>query len=108
MVCPTRSMHLGEGYDRDNVMRILKDSRIGAFGALALIVALLLKVSLLVDLGALAPGRSGSGPVLVASPCRSCSWDCSPMPEGTTPNPNHETWRGSGRVQALIAMAWSL
>ena len=46
---------LGGAYDRENVMRILKDSRVGAFGALALIVAVMLKVSLLVDLGVLAP-----------------------------------------------------
>ena len=46
---------LGGAYDRDNVLRILKDSRIGAFGALALILALALKLSLLVDLGKMAP-----------------------------------------------------
>ena len=46
---------LGGGYDRASVLRILKDSRIGAFGALALILALMLKLSLLVDLGAMAP-----------------------------------------------------
>ena len=46
---------LGGAYDRENVMRILKDSRVGAFGALALIVAVMLKGSLLVDLGVLAP-----------------------------------------------------
>ena len=42
---------LGGGYDAPTVLRIIKDSRIGAFGSIALIMALGLKLSLLVDLG---------------------------------------------------------
>ena len=55
MACRDSVDALGGAYDRENVLRILKDSRIGAFGALALIFALLLKLSLLVDLGSMAP-----------------------------------------------------
>ena len=41
---------LGGAYDADHVLKILKDSRIGAFGGMALFIALALRVSLLADL----------------------------------------------------------
>ena len=43
---------LGGSYDRERALDIMKDSRIGAFGALALVLVLLAKVSLLALLGA--------------------------------------------------------
>lgn len=46
---------LGGGYDKPRVLEILKDSRIGAFGALALCLSLGLRVCLLVALGDRAP-----------------------------------------------------
>lgn len=42
---------LGGSYDRARALEIMKDSRVGAFGAMALAVALLCKVSLLAVLG---------------------------------------------------------
>lgn len=42
---------LGGSYERERALDIMKDSRIGAFGALALLLALLLKVALLALLG---------------------------------------------------------
>jgi adenosylcobinamide-GDP ribazoletransferase len=44
---------LGGAFDRQRALEIMKDSRIGAFGALALGLALLAKVSLLALLGSL-------------------------------------------------------
>jgi adenosylcobinamide-GDP ribazoletransferase len=38
---------LGGSYDRERALEIMKDSRVGAFGALALVLALLCKVALL-------------------------------------------------------------
>ncbi|MBY0454865.1 MAG: adenosylcobinamide-GDP ribazoletransferase [Burkholderiaceae bacterium] len=43
---------LGGSYDRERALDIMKDSRIGAFGALALVLGLLAKISLLALLGA--------------------------------------------------------
>lgn len=43
---------LGGASDRGRALEIMKDSRIGAYGALALVLALLLKVSLLALIGA--------------------------------------------------------
>lgn len=50
---------LGGSYERNRALEIMKDSRVGAFGAMALVLALLSKVSLLALLG------SQGAPVLV-------------------------------------------
>ncbi|CAN5511113.1 adenosylcobinamide-GDP ribazoletransferase [soil metagenome] len=42
---------LGGSYDRERALDIMKDSRVGAFGAMALVLALLCKVALLALLG---------------------------------------------------------
>ncbi len=42
---------LGGAYERERALQIMKDSRVGAFGAMALVLALLAKVSLLAMLG---------------------------------------------------------
>ena len=96
---------LGGAYDRENVMRILKDSRIGAFGALALIVALMLKVSLLVDLGVLAP----VGLVLGQSLSRALpviQLGVQSYARRDDPQSKSRDVARSGRWQALIALAW--
>ena len=96
---------LGGAYDRDNVMRILKDSRIGAFGALALIVALMLKVSLLVDLGVLAPvGLSLGQSLSRALPV--IQLGIQPYARRDDPQSKSRDVARSGRPQALIATAW--
>lgn len=55
---------LGGGSDRDRALEIMKDSRLGAFGALALMLALLLKVSLLALIGATSVATLGVALVL--------------------------------------------
>ncbi len=42
---------LGGSTDRDRALEIMKDSRVGAFGAMALVLALLTKIALLAALG---------------------------------------------------------
>jgi adenosylcobinamide-GDP ribazoletransferase len=49
---------LGGSHDRDRALEIMKDSRVGAFGAMALVMALLTKIALLAALGNL--GSLGS------------------------------------------------
>ena len=46
---------LGGAYDRVRVLQILKDSRIGAFGGLAITLSMLLRVALIAALAARAP-----------------------------------------------------
>jgi adenosylcobinamide-GDP ribazoletransferase len=55
---------LGGSYNRDRALEIMKDSRVGAFGAMALVLALLAKVSLLAILGSVegAPGGWDDAP----------------------------------------------
>ena len=98
---------LGGGYDRASVLRILKDSRIGAFGALALILALILKLSLLVDLGAMAPigfllGQSLSRAVPVMQ------LGVQPYARRDDPDSKSRDVARSGRSQAMIAALWVL
>ena len=56
---------MGGAYDRDRLLEILKDSRVGAFGAMALFVSLGLKAALLARLDGIAPAA------LVATECLS-------------------------------------
>jgi len=96
---------LGGAYDRENVLRILKDSRIGAFGGLALIFAIGLKVSLLVELGALAPigfllGQSLSRALPVMQ------LGVQPYARREDPKSKSRDVARSGVAQALIAGLW--
>ncbi len=50
---------LGGGYDREHALQIMKDSRVGAFGAMALVLAVLAKVSLLAILGSVEGAPTG-------------------------------------------------
>ena len=50
---------LGGSYDRNRALEIMKDSRVGAFGALALVLALLAKVALLALLGSVEGAPQG-------------------------------------------------
>ena len=59
---------LGGSYDRGRALEIMKDSRVGAFGATALVLGLLAKISLLALLGAsTAPEVSGEGEAFLAA-----------------------------------------
>ena len=96
---------LGGAYDRNNLLRILKDSRIGAFGALALILALMLKISLLVDLGDMAPtafilGQSLSRALPVIQ------LGIQPYVRREDPESKSRDVARSGRLQAVIVVFW--
>jgi len=55
---------LGAGHDRERALEIMKDSHVGAFGALALMLALLAKITLLAVIGSVA-GWLGAAAVLL-------------------------------------------
>ncbi len=55
---------LGGSYDQERALEIMKDSRVGAFGAMALVLALLLKVSLLALIGVTSASTLGLALVL--------------------------------------------
>ena len=97
---------LGGGSSRERVLEILKDSRIGTYGATALVLSLALRGTLLVQLGPLAP------PALLASETLSrCGpvWLLRLLPY-VTPGPTARS-RGvarSGAEQVALATALSL
>ena len=98
---------LGGAYDPANVLRILKDSRIGAFGALALILVLMIKLSLLIDLGSMAPigfllGQSLSRAVPVMQ------LGIQPYVRREDPESKSRDVARSGRIQAIIVSGWTL
>ncbi|MDI1338689.1 adenosylcobinamide-GDP ribazoletransferase [Polaromonas sp.] len=51
---------LGGSYERDRALEIMKDSRVGAFGAMALVLALLGKVAMVTLLGSVESALSGA------------------------------------------------
>nr|WP_115704700.1 adenosylcobinamide-GDP ribazoletransferase [Cupriavidus taiwanensis] len=97
----------GGAWQRDDVLRIMHDSRIGAFGAIALVVALLLKWQLLVTIA----GRGGIAvlvAVLVAAHAASRAMAVSYLatlayvrPEGKA-KPVAQKLAGAGLVFALL------
>jgi len=60
----------GGGYRRDDVLRIMHDSRIGAFGAIGLVVALALKWQ---TLAALPPLRAATTMIAAHAASRACA-----------------------------------
>lgn len=96
---------LGGAYDRDGVLRILKDSRIGAFGAMALFFVLAARVSLLVELGPLAAagflvGQSVSRALPVVQ------LGIQPYVRRDDPRARSRDVARSGRIQAVVALGW--
>ena len=97
---------LGGAYDQERVMVILKDSRIGAFGGMALFVALALRVGLLSDLET----RMIWGLVLGQSLSRAAStmqlaiFPYAPKTYGTSKSKDVAV---SGVAQFLVALAWT-
>ncbi len=96
---------LGGGHDRDRVFVILKDSRIGAFGASALVVSIGTRALLVARLGAHAPwalvatgALARVGPVLLAASL--------PYVTPASVSKSRELARVSAR-QAAVAVAWA-
>jgi adenosylcobinamide-GDP ribazoletransferase len=94
----------GGGTTRERVLAILKDSRIGAFGAVALVLALFLRVTLLARLGVMAPLS------IVLTSCASRAvpvWLMGALPYVTDPGlaKSRATTR-AGWAQIAIATAW--
>jgi adenosylcobinamide-GDP ribazoletransferase len=100
---------LGGVVDRDKVFEILKDSRIGAFGAACLFITLLLRISLLARLGELSPATVPALIILSQALARTPPvWLMATIPYVT----QDETAKSklvtrAGHGQAWLATAWS-
>lgn len=99
---------LGGVVDRDKVFEILKDSRIGAFGAACLFITLLLRISLLARLGELSPATVPALIILSQGLARTPPvWLMATIPYVT----QDETAKSklvtrAGHGQAWLATAW--
>jgi adenosylcobinamide-GDP ribazoletransferase len=96
---------LGGSADREKIFVILKDSRIGTFGACALIVSLVGRVSLLARIGA----QACAALVLVGAVARTASvWQMATLPYATPEGSKSRSLMRAGPAQALVASAWTL
>jgi adenosylcobinamide-GDP ribazoletransferase len=75
---------LGGHQPKDRALAIMKDSRIGAYGALALVLSLLLRVSLLADLVAAGAAQAALALLVVAAASRGAmAWLWSSLPSAS-------------------------
>jgi adenosylcobinamide-GDP ribazoletransferase len=96
---------LGGAFDRDKILLILKDSRIGAFGAAALFVSIVGRAVLLSRLGAAAPfALLVVGTVARAAPV----WQIVALPYVTTAGSKSRGVARAGSAQAIVATVLAL
>jgi adenosylcobinamide-GDP ribazoletransferase len=96
---------LGGATDRDRVLEILKDSRVGSFGACALVVSIVGRAVLLARLG---EGARWALP-LVASAARVAPvWQMSLLPYVTRSEAKSAALMAAGPPQAAWATAWAI
>lgn len=95
---------LGGAYDRKRLFEILKDSRVGSFGAAALAVVLVLRIALLARLG------QGAALAIVLTQCLSRLppvWLMVAMPYVTADEAaKSRLVTRAGAAQALVATSW--
>ena len=99
---------LGGHQPRERALLIMKDSRVGTYGALALALALLLRISLLADLAAAGTGAAALALVLAAAASRGAMvwlWASLPSadPGGLADRMGQPTMRGAGIAAGLGA-----
>ena len=73
---------LGGSYDKARALEIMKDSRVGAFGALALVLAVLAKVALLALIGSVDGVTGGWGDIEDSAPLLPWANVCSALVAG--------------------------
>ncbi len=96
---------LGGGSDRAKVLAILKDSRIGTFGASALILSIAGRASLLSHAGP----SAGWAMMFVAALARTVPvWQMVVLPYATLEGSKSRAVTRAGNAQALVASGWTL
>lgn len=98
---------LGGAHERERVLAILKDSRIGTYGALALVLSVALRAS---AIGQLPPAMAGTI-VLVHCLARvGPVWLLATQPYVSSPNSGSKgaIFEGAGSIQALLASLYGV
>jgi adenosylcobinamide-GDP ribazoletransferase len=97
---------LGGAFDRDKLFAILKDSRIGSFGATALILVLLLRTAALAKLGPMAIGGLLLGQTLSRT---APVWMMAALPYVTPETSSRSLHLANGKpIHALIASLFAV
>jgi len=97
---------LGGAFDRDGIFRILKDSRIGTFGACAVVLSLVLRAALVVRLGGDATWML---PLVGATARVGPVWQMALMPYVTPSGQSRSAAVAQARLpQAVVATGWAL
>jgi adenosylcobinamide-GDP ribazoletransferase len=97
---------LGGAFDRDKIFAILKDSRIGAFGACALIVSIVGRAALLARLG---PYAAWALPLVGAAARVGPIWQLAILPYVTPDGVARSSGVArAGFVQASVGTAWAI
>jgi adenosylcobinamide-GDP ribazoletransferase len=96
---------LGGGFDREKILLILKDSRVGAFGASALVVSIVMRAALLARLG---PAAALALPLVGMAARAAPVWQTALLPyvlstTSRSPGVTRARW-----PQATIATLWAL
>jgi len=96
---------LGGGSTRERIFEILKDSRIGAYGALAILLIVLLRVALYASLLPLRPALLVAVTALSRAPC---VWLMAKLDYVTPENvARNSAIAAATPIQASVATAWS-
>jgi adenosylcobinamide-GDP ribazoletransferase len=95
---------LGGGFDRQKILLILKDSRIGAYGACALVVSLAGRAALL---GRLGPQEAWAFPLVGAAARVGPVWQIAVLPYVASPASRSRGVAQAGVTQAGVATAWA-
>jgi adenosylcobinamide-GDP ribazoletransferase len=94
---------LGGAVERARILELLKDSRIGTFGACALIVSLVGRVSLLARLG---PEATWALPLIGCAARVAPVWQMVALPYVSRPGTKSEHLTGVRPLQAAVATTW--
>jgi adenosylcobinamide-GDP ribazoletransferase len=97
---------LGGGGTRERIFEILKDSRIGAYGALAILLSVLLRVALYASLLPLRPALLVAATALARAPC---VWLMATLAYVTPENvARNSAIASTTPIQASVATVWSV
>lgn len=96
---------LGGGFDRDKILLILKDSRIGSFGASALVISLVGRAALLARLG---PDAALALPLVGMAARAAPVWQIAALPYVSSAASRSPGVTRAGAVQACVATVWAL
>ena len=96
---------LGGGFDREKILLILKDSRIGTYGAAALVLSIVGRAVLIARLG---DSATFALPLVGAAARAAPIWQIATLHYVASPASRSRGVTRAGTVQAVVATAWAV